>query len=548
MATPGSTEFSAGISASSYPRGITAGPDGNLWFTEASGDRVGRITPAGAVTEFSAGISSGSYPAGITRGPDGNLWFTESVGNRIGRITPAGTVTEFSAGISAGSYPEGIAAGPDGNLWFTEAIGDRIGRITPAGVVTEFSAGIGGSYDPEGIVAGPDGNLWFNEFHDRIGRITPAGVVTLFSAGITGGGQPAGIAAGPDGNLWFTEARGDRIGRITPAGVVTEFSPGISAGSYPKGITAGPDGNLWFTEYVGDRVGRITPAGVVTEFSAGITPGSAPDGIAAGADGNMWFTEPSGGRVARIADLPPAATTGGASAISQSGAIVAGTVAARTQPTRVSFQYGPSAAYGSSSTTQNAGANLTPADVSAALSGLAAGTIYHYRLVATNASGTSYGSDATFTTLAAAPSPPAVAPKATLKGPPTLTRLSLSPSSFRAATRGASATRRTGAMVSYSLDREASATFSVQRARAGRQRGRRCGPPTRRGRHGHRCTRYVTLTGRFIRAGHIGNNRFHFTGRIGSRRLAPGTYRLIAIPKVATQAGSVARVNFRIKR
>ena len=34
------------------PEGITAGPDGNLWFTQPDVDQIGRITPAGAVTEF----------------------------------------------------------------------------------------------------------------------------------------------------------------------------------------------------------------------------------------------------------------------------------------------------------------------------------------------------------------------------------------------------------------------------------------------------------------------------------------------------------------
>ena len=36
----------AGIQTpSSVPWGITAGPDGNLWFTEAGGGKIGRITP-----------------------------------------------------------------------------------------------------------------------------------------------------------------------------------------------------------------------------------------------------------------------------------------------------------------------------------------------------------------------------------------------------------------------------------------------------------------------------------------------------------------------
>jgi hypothetical protein len=65
----------------------------------------------------------------IAAGPDGNLWFTEAGRNRIGRITTAGVLTEFSAGISPGGEPEGIAVGPDGNLWFTEIAGNRIGRL-----------------------------------------------------------------------------------------------------------------------------------------------------------------------------------------------------------------------------------------------------------------------------------------------------------------------------------------------------------------------------------------------------------------------------------
>src|SRR5215470_14909760 len=112
------TEFSAGITAGAGLGGITAGPDGNLWFTEQGIDRIGRITPAGVVTEFGAGITAGAGLGGITAGPDGNLWFTENGGNRIGRITPLGVVTEFSAGIS-GQLGD-ITTGPDGNLWFTK--------------------------------------------------------------------------------------------------------------------------------------------------------------------------------------------------------------------------------------------------------------------------------------------------------------------------------------------------------------------------------------------------------------------------------------------
>lgn len=119
------------------------GPDGNLWFTnhgiyspppyQTVWGSIGRITPAGVVSNFAdPNISS---PQGITAGPDGNLWFTTSVADSpgygsIGRITPAGVVFKFTGpGIS---LPYGIAAGPDGGIWFTDNSNNSIGRITAA--------------------------------------------------------------------------------------------------------------------------------------------------------------------------------------------------------------------------------------------------------------------------------------------------------------------------------------------------------------------------------------------------------------------------------
>lgn len=313
------TEYSSGITANSGPAEIASGPDGNLWFTEYAGQRIGRITPAGVVTEYT--LSAGAFPSGIAAGPDGNLWFTEYGANKIGRITPLGVVTEYA--VTAGAQPVGITAyGSD--LWFTESSGNRIGRITTAGGVTEFAVPTA-SAGPYGITAGPDGNLWFTELNiNRIGRFNPnTSVFTEFSTGITAGATPMGISAGMDGNLWFTERSTNKIGRITPVGVVTEFSTGITALAAPEGITAGPDGSLWFTENNGNRIGRITLLGAVTEFSTGITPASSPQGITLGPDGKIWFTENAGNRIAKIsvgADLTIGKTHAGNFALGQTGA------------------------------------------------------------------------------------------------------------------------------------------------------------------------------------------------------------------------------------
>lgn len=279
------------------PWEITAGPDGNLWFTVDTDHQIGRITPQGVMTLFPL-LPGSSNPHAITAGPDGALWATANT--KIIRITTSGAMTEYL--VSADGSPLwDITSGPDGNLWYTRSsygypptFGvDRIGRMTPAGAVTEFPLQAGSQ--PYGITSGPDGNLWFTESgFSRIGRITPAGILTEFALPDTQSG-PAGIAPGPDGNLWFTESAG-RIGRITPSGTITEFA--VPSGVFAPQIVAGPDGNLWFTEF-SDRIGRITTAGIVSEFQTP-TSVSVPWGITSGPDGHLWITESFSNKVARV--------------------------------------------------------------------------------------------------------------------------------------------------------------------------------------------------------------------------------------------------------
>ena len=293
------TDFSQGITPGSQTEAITAGPDGNVWFTEPFGNRIGRISATGVVTEFSSGITSNAGLIGITAGPDGNVWFTENKTNRIGRITPSGTVTEFANGLTPSSEPARITAGPDGNLWFTENLGNRIGRITPSGIVSEYPipTSESSSYD---ITAGPDGNLWFTEEHgNQIGRITTSGAIVEYAVP-TVASDPFIITSGPDGNVWFVEGNPltSQVGRIRPDGTITEFSSGITPMSTLRGIAAGPDGNLWFTESAG-KIGRITPAGTVSEFSTA-SLGDRPYNLSDGPDGNLWFTTENQSKIGRV--------------------------------------------------------------------------------------------------------------------------------------------------------------------------------------------------------------------------------------------------------
>ena len=101
----------------------------------------------------------------------------------------------------------------------------------------------------------------------------------------------------------------------------------------------------------------------------------------------------------------PTVTTEAASAVSQFSAELHGVVNPNgSQVTACFFEYGTTTSYGKSvACTPAPGSGTGGVAVHASAGGLASNTTYHYRVVATNASGTSQGNDVTFTTLAQVP-------------------------------------------------------------------------------------------------------------------------------------------------
>jgi len=108
----------------------------------------------------------------------------------------------------------------------------------------------------------------------------------------------------------------------------------------------------------------------------------------------------------------PAVVSGAATGVTETGAVVRGTVNPEASTTAYSFAYGPTAAYGLTSTAASAGKGTKAVSIQTPLSGLDPGTVYHYRIQATNSLGTSVGADRTFTT--AGHPPPGVATGAAL--------------------------------------------------------------------------------------------------------------------------------------
>jgi hypothetical protein len=98
------------------------------------------------------------------------------------------------------------------------------------------------------------------------------------------------------------------------------------------------------------------------------------------------------------ADPPPVATTGSVTKATANGATLGGSVKPGGLAATAWFEYGLDTTYGNTTVTRKPAAHTGNLAVTVPSVGLTASTTYHYRIVASNTSGTSPGADKTFTT------------------------------------------------------------------------------------------------------------------------------------------------------
>lgn len=157
------------------PYGITIGSDQNVWVAEqcpTTTSRIGRITPTGSWKEYVLPTKNEATTPGdgITAGPDGNLWYTIAA-PRIGRITTAGKIQEFPLPGSDGDAYS-ITVGNDKALWYTLPQDLKIGRMTTKGSASSYRVP-SSNLQLAGISAGAGKTIWFTSvISNQVGRLT----------------------------------------------------------------------------------------------------------------------------------------------------------------------------------------------------------------------------------------------------------------------------------------------------------------------------------------------------------------------------------------
>jgi PKD domain len=190
-----------------------------------------------------------------------------------------------------------------------------------------------------------------------------------------------------------------------PVATFTSKPVGGSATSFDASASTAPGGVFRYSWQFNDGSGPVeTTSPTVSHKLAGADPHLvaltvfAKDGTSIGTAKTI-----EGGNVVAA----PTPVTGTASGVTQTTAILNATVnPGSRQVTECRFEYGPTETYGASAPCSSLpGSGSSPVAVSTTVTGLAANTIYHFRIVAANQLGTARGGDGILTTLV---NPPAV--------------------------------------------------------------------------------------------------------------------------------------------
>ncbi len=150
--------------------------------------------------------------------------------------------------------------------------------------------------------------------------------------------------------------------------------------TFPSGtavtLTTSPDSNSVFNGWSGGCSGMSTTCQVTMNANVSVT---ATFSLSTGIN-------------------QPMVVTGSATLVPWSSATLNGTVNPNGLSTTYVFQWGRTTSYGNNTTVTSSGSGTSNMAVSAGITRLSSYTVYHYRLVATNSAGTTYGSDRSFKT------------------------------------------------------------------------------------------------------------------------------------------------------
>jgi len=281
-------------------------------------------------------------------------------------------VAGFSATLNGSVYPHGLST----TVYF------QYGMTTGYGHTTASQTKSGNTY--QSVSASISGLATSTRYHFRI--------VAVNSAGTTYGADLTFTTLSPTGPPVVT---------TNPATLIASYSATLNGSVDPHGLTTtiyfqyGTTTSYGLNTSIRSRTGNTyqTVNASISRLIANTTyhfriVATNSAGTTYGSDSTFTTLSATG---------PPVVTTKSATNVASSSATLNGTVDPHGLTTSVHFQYGTTTGYGSTTANHGSSGN-TYQNASANITTLSGSTTYHFRVVATNSAGTTYGTDKTFTT------------------------------------------------------------------------------------------------------------------------------------------------------
>lgn len=328
--------------------------------------------------------------------------FSATGTEEIAGVGPVSSFNEAELAVDNSSGPAKgdiyLARGGSSNVQIYNPAGALIGELSKEG------------QEVCGVAVDPSGAVYLGISSGRINKYVPTGSPVTnadFASAIVGAQSPCNLAADSAGNVFA----------ITwPKGPITRYEASQFGSLSPQGATVDENGTQVAVDpanddfYVDEKslIARFGPHGEPFQQPFDVFAKNeieASKGIAvSGFNGYIYVSKGATGAGIDIYAnvVKPQATTASATHIGGTSATFNGTA----NPdgfaiTSCSFEYGTTTAYGQSvPCVESVGAGTEAVAVHADVSGLAAGTTYHFRLIATNEKGTAEGADQSFRTQA----------------------------------------------------------------------------------------------------------------------------------------------------
>lgn len=304
----------------SRPYQIAVDGAGNLYFTDTDNHTVRKVAPNGIISRIAGTAGSAGFsgdgelatnarlnsPTGVAVDGSGNIYISDATNNRIRKITAAdGKISTIAGNGQAGStgdggpalsasmnFPYGLAVDQNGDVYYAEFSSHRVRKITVSTGTISTVAGTGTAtfngddrLATEAAVNAPinvtfdnNGNLVIADSgNNRIRRINKADgkistIVGIGTSGFAGDGGPAtdarvnvpaGVVYDSAGNLYFADRGNSRIRKVTTGTNIITTIAGVGLSGFngdglaalasrlsvPNSIAVDSVGNI----YIGDR-------------------------------------------------------------------------------------------------------------------------------------------------------------------------------------------------------------------------------------------------------------------------------------------------------